>query len=251
MTDTTSSGNPANNKPHRTPTERAARGRRPVRTFRAPATPGGTRRLTGAIPSRCSRRRRRPASPSWSRSATGGCSSSPFAFYRGAARDHGVRPAGDTAIGLRVQLCGDAHLRTSACSPRPERALVFDINDFDETLPGPWEWDVKRLVASFAIAGRDNGFSTKERDGVLGRRRPVPAGDGRRSPRCATSTSGTRASTSQDVAERRGKQPAPKAQAKPAADRRQGAHEGQPAGVRASSPQLVDGERRIVERPAA
>jgi uncharacterized protein (DUF2252 family) len=65
--------------------------------------------------------------------------------------------------GLRVQACGDAHLSNFGAFAAPDRRLVFDLNDFDETLPGPWEWDVKRLAASFAIAGRENGFKRKER----------------------------------------------------------------------------------------
>src|SRR5206468_4650128 len=69
--------------------------------------------------------------------------------------------------GLRAQLCGDAHLSNFGVFGSPERNLVFDINDFDETAPGPWEWDVKRLAASFAIAGRENGFSRKERRAVV------------------------------------------------------------------------------------
>ena len=64
--------------------------------------------------------------------------------------------------GLRTQLCGDAHLSNFGAYASPERQLVFDINDFDETLPGPFEWDVKRLAASFVVAGRDNGFSRKQ-----------------------------------------------------------------------------------------
>ena len=69
--------------------------------------------------------------------------------------------------GLRVQLCGDAHLSNFGVFGSPERNLVFDINDFDETAPGPWEWDLKRLAASFAIGGRENGFSGKERHAVV------------------------------------------------------------------------------------
>jgi uncharacterized protein (DUF2252 family) len=59
--------------------------------------------------------------------------------------------------GIQSQLCGDAHLSNFGLYASPERALLFDLNDFDETLPGPWEWDVKRLAASFVVAGRDNG----------------------------------------------------------------------------------------------
>jgi uncharacterized protein (DUF2252 family) len=92
---------------------------------------------------------------------------SPFTFYRGAA----LLMAGDLAnsprSGITTQLCGDAHLMNFGAFASPERKLVFGINDFDETLPGPWEWDVKRLAASFAIAGRDNGFAVKERKKVL------------------------------------------------------------------------------------
>jgi uncharacterized protein (DUF2252 family) len=87
---------------------------------------------------------------------------SPFAFYRGAA----AIMAGDLAhtpdTGLQVQLCGDAHLANFGGFASPERDLVFDINDFDETLPGPWEWDLKRLATSFEIAGRERGFKKKE-----------------------------------------------------------------------------------------
>jgi uncharacterized protein (DUF2252 family) len=66
-----------------------------------------------------------------------------------------------------VQLCGDAHLSNFGAFASPERRLVFDVNDFDETLPGPFEWDVKRLAASLAVAGRDNGFGTKERRKIV------------------------------------------------------------------------------------
>ena len=71
------------------------------------------------------------------------------------------------ASGLRVQLCGDAHLSNFGAFASPERRLVFDVNDFDETLPGPFEWDVKRLAASLAVAGRDNGFPAKTRRKIV------------------------------------------------------------------------------------
>src|SRR3954447_8853193 len=86
---------------------------------------------------------------------------SPFAFYRGAALVMAADLAGTPTSGLRVQLCGDAHLSNFGVFGSPERHLVFDLNDFDETSPGPFEWDVKRLAASFEIAARDNGFSAK------------------------------------------------------------------------------------------
>ena len=92
---------------------------------------------------------------------------SPFAFYRGGALIMAADLARTPSSGLRVQLCGDAHLSNFGVFGSPERNLVFDINDFDETAPGPWEWDVKRLAASFAIAGRENGFSPKERRAVV------------------------------------------------------------------------------------
>ena len=92
---------------------------------------------------------------------------SPFTFYRGAALVMAADLATTPHSGIVAQLCGDAHLMNFGVFATPERRLTFGINDFDETHPGPWEWDVKRLAASFAIAGRDNGFSTKERAGVL------------------------------------------------------------------------------------
>ena len=86
---------------------------------------------------------------------------SPFTFYRGAALPMAADLATTPTSGLRVQLCGDAHLSNFGAFASPERNLVFDVNDFDETLPGPFEWDVKRLAASLTVAGRDNGFPAK------------------------------------------------------------------------------------------
>jgi len=88
---------------------------------------------------------------------------SPFTYYRGAALPMAADLAGTPTSGLRVQLCGDAHLANFGGFASPERRLVFDVNDFDETLPGPFEWDVKRFAASLAVAGRDNGFDAKQR----------------------------------------------------------------------------------------
>ena len=88
---------------------------------------------------------------------------SPFAFYRGAAVIMAADLSATPQSGIHAQLCGDAHLANFGGFASPERELVFSINDFDETLPGPWEWDVKRLAASFEIAGRERGFTTKER----------------------------------------------------------------------------------------
>jgi hypothetical protein len=84
---------------------------------------------------------------------------SPFTFYRGAAKIMAVDLKDTPVAGLHVQLCGDAHLSNFGMFASPERRLMFDLNDFDETLPGPFEYDVKRMAASFLIAGRNNGFS--------------------------------------------------------------------------------------------
>jgi uncharacterized protein (DUF2252 family) len=88
---------------------------------------------------------------------------SPFTFYRGAAYLMASDLSFGPRTGLHTQLCGDAHLSNFGAFAAPDRRLVFAINDFDETLPGPFEWDVKRLVASFAVAGRDRGFDEKTR----------------------------------------------------------------------------------------
>ena len=84
---------------------------------------------------------------------------SPFTFYRGAAKIMAADLAGTPTAGLQVQLCGDAHLSNFGAYASPERRLLFDLNDFDETLPGPFEYDVKRLAASFTIAAQNNGFA--------------------------------------------------------------------------------------------
>jgi uncharacterized protein (DUF2252 family) len=93
--------------------------------------------------------------------------SSPFACYRGSAAIMAADLAAGPDSGVRVQLCGDAHLSNFGAFAAPDRQLVFDLNDFDETHPGPWEWDVKRLVASFAIAARENGVRRKERRSIV------------------------------------------------------------------------------------
>ena len=87
-------------------------------------------------------------------------SASPFTFLRGTAVVMAADLAATPVSGMRVQMCGDAHLNNFGIFATPERNQVFDLNDFDETLPGPWEWDVKRLAASIVVAGRNNGFST-------------------------------------------------------------------------------------------
>ncbi|HEY6307901.1 MAG TPA: DUF2252 domain-containing protein [Candidatus Angelobacter sp.] len=93
---------------------------------------------------------------------------SPFTFYRGTANIMAADLASTPVSGLYAQLCGDAHLLNFGCFATPERRLLLDINDFDETSPGPWEWDVKRLAASFVFAARSNGFSAADqRDAAL------------------------------------------------------------------------------------
>lgn len=91
---------------------------------------------------------------------------SPFTFYRGAALVMAADLASTPRSGLRVQACGDAHLANFGVFGSPERNLVFDVNDFDETLPGPWEWDVKRLGASLVVAARDRAFTAEQQRAI-------------------------------------------------------------------------------------
>jgi uncharacterized protein (DUF2252 family) len=92
---------------------------------------------------------------------------SPFTFYRGAAKIMAADLATTPNSGLQVQCCGDAHLSNFGLFASPERRLVFDINDFDETLPGPWEWDVKRLAVSMLVAAQDNGYSARQQEQIV------------------------------------------------------------------------------------
>ena len=96
----------------------------------------------------------------------GRMSASAFAFYRGAAKIMASDLAPTPRTGLTVQCCGDAHVANFGVFASPERELVFDVNDFDETLPGPWEWDLKRLAASMVIAARESGFALKVQDRI-------------------------------------------------------------------------------------
>ena len=117
---------------------------------------------------------------------------SPFAFLRGAAAVMAADLAAQPHTGLTVQLCGDAHLSNFGLYASPERALLFDLNDFDETFPGPFEWDVKRLAASVAVAARENGHAEADAGdaalaAVAGLPRPPCAGW----PGTANSPSGT------------------------------------------------------------
>jgi Uncharacterized protein conserved in bacteria (DUF2252) len=120
---------------------------------------------------------------------------SPFTFFRGAALPMASDLARTPVSGLTVQACGDAHLSNFGIFGSPERRLVFDVNDFDETLPGPWEWDVKRLAASLEVAARENQFTRKQRAAIV---LAAVGRSGRRfgaSPSPATLRSGTRTST--------------------------------------------------------
>src|SRR2546421_10400910 len=92
----------------------------------------------------------------------GRMSMSPFAFFRGSADIMANDLAKTPVSGIQAQLCGDAHLSNFGVFASPERRQVFDVNDFDETLAGPWEWDVKRLAASVVVAGRQNGYTAQE-----------------------------------------------------------------------------------------
>src|SRR6202034_3777418 len=92
---------------------------------------------------------------------------SPFTYFRGAALPMASDLASTPVSGLAVQACGDAHLSNFGIFGSAERRLMFDVNDFDETLPGPWEWDVKRLAASLEVAARGNGFPAKQRRGIV------------------------------------------------------------------------------------
>src|SRR6478672_5093508 len=97
----------------------------------------------------------------------GRMSVSPFTYYSGAALPMASDLASTPVSGLAVQACGDAHLSNFGIFGSAERRLVFDVNDFDETLPGPWEWDVKRLAASIEVAARGSGFPTKQRRDIV------------------------------------------------------------------------------------
>ena len=158
---------------------------------------------------------------------------SPFTFYRGAAYLMASDLSGLPRTGLHTQLCGDAHLSNFGAFAAPDRQLVFSINDFDETLPGPFEWDVKRLVASFAVAGRDRGFDDKQRADDQPRGRHAPTA--RRWPASPGWRNLDLWYTRIDVEEHaragrvRGNVEAAEAGGE---ERRQGANEGQPQGVR-------------------
>ncbi|MGD0928789.1 MAG: DUF2252 domain-containing protein [Streptosporangiaceae bacterium] len=138
-----------------------ARGRAPLESH-AEFRPGGSRDPVGLLLGQAASR-----VPELVPVRHGRMLVSAFTFYRGAALPMAADLAGTPSAGLRVQLCGDAHLSNFGAFASPERRLVFDVNDFDETLPGPFEWDVKRLAASLAVAGRDSGFTAKDRRKIV------------------------------------------------------------------------------------
>ena len=118
-------------------------------------------------------------------------SQSPFAFYRGAAAIMAADLASTPTSGLRVQACGDAHLMNFGGFATPERNIFFDINDFDETLPAPWEWDVKRLAASIVIAAQHLELPDSDAARAATDRCAPTVNEWRITPRCARSMSGT------------------------------------------------------------
>ena len=167
--------------------------------------------------------------------------------------DHGGRPGADPASGVTVQLCGDAHLSNFGLFGSPERQLLFDINDFDETLPGPWEWDVKRLAASFEVMGRDRGFSPADRAGDGHGRRPrVPGPDASRGRDGGPWRPGTSTSRPGSCSSWSARRSASSAWASSEAARRGGRREG---AYPRQHPRLakradeIDGELRIVADP--
>ena len=180
---------------------------------------------------------------------------SAFTFYRGAAAIMAADLAATPSSGLWVQACGDAHLSNFGGYASPDRGLVVDINDFDETLPGPWEWDVKRLAASFEIAGRDRGFSGDAAAQDRAHRRSQAYRENMRaSPSSAISTSGTGASTSTRSAKHFAGRVSSKEHQAVRAQRRQGPSQGSDAGVleahRAGRRRAADPKRSSRARPA-
>jgi hypothetical protein len=95
---------------------------------------------------------------------------SQWTFFRGAALVMATDLASTPTSGIQAQICGDAHISNFGAFASPERRMIFEVNDFDETLPGPWEWDVKRLIASLAVAGRENGYSVAGIRSITGTR---------------------------------------------------------------------------------
>ena len=170
---------------------------------------------------------------------------SPFAFLRGSAAVMARDLASTPTSGIRVQACGDCHLANFGLFATPERNLVFDLNDFDETLPAPWEWDIKRLAASFVVVGRENGIAeTAVRRSCASWQAPI-ARTCRSSPRCACSTPGMPRLDDQMLIAT-----APDAEVR---QRREGDHgQGARFGGRVPVPedqQGGDGRRKLIDQP--
>ena len=224
----------------------------------APGQPRDLRAGSRTVPTRlrCSRSRRRPRVPELVPIRYGRMLVSPFTFFRGAALIMASDLSTTPRSGLTAQICGDAHLSNFGVFGSPERQLVFDCNDFDETLPGPWEWDVKRLAASIVVAGRDLGF--RQGDAPRGDHRRSASVTGRSCGRwrpCRTWRSGTPMSTCEGARRALEAQAAAsgsKAEAHMAATASKAtskaltkdSHEG----ARQADP-VVDGERRIISDP--
>ena len=145
-----------------TPEEWRGRGRARGSGCPGPSTRGGTRRSDRPDPVAILEEQAKTRVPDLVPIRYGRMLTSPFAYFRGAAAPMAWDLAHTPTTDLRVQCCGDAHLLNFGMFAAPDRRLVFDVNDFDETLPAPFEWDVKRLAASFAVAARDNGFCDQE-----------------------------------------------------------------------------------------
>ena len=191
---------------------------------------------------------------------------SPFTFYRGAAKIMAADLKDTPTAGLETQLCGDAHLSNFGGFASPERVLLFDLNDFDETLPGPFEYDVKRMAASFTIAARNNGSQRVRSDcGLTGVGIGLSRGHAASSPRWARWTIWYARVSAQDVARRgqrrhrrrEGGRPE-EGQGRPqgrAQDRQQGAHPRQHASVvetgRTRRRPVPDHQRPTCDRPVA
>ena len=142
--------------------ERVDEGRASVRRCRWRRTPSGRRPIERPDPVGILEEQNATRVPELVPIRHGRMIVSPFTFYRGGAAIMAWDLSCTPTTGLRVQCCGDAHLSNFGVFAAPDRRLVFDLNDFDETLPAPFEWDVKRLVASFVVAARDNGHRPKE-----------------------------------------------------------------------------------------
>jgi uncharacterized protein (DUF2252 family) len=152
---------------HLTPEERAARGKA-ARTVAPRSSHAAWQPAPGrADPAAVLQRQEGDRVPELVPVRHGRMLESPFTFFRGAAAIMADDLAATPVSGVTVQLCGDAHMSNFGLFASPERRMLFDVNDFDETYPGPWEWDVKRLAASFEIGGRDRGFDAADRRAIV------------------------------------------------------------------------------------